>query len=63
MENVKRFALFAGASYYPCGGWRDLMGYFDTAEDALCADRSYKDWWHVVDLTSGEIVFSGNTNH
>ena len=61
------FALFAGDTYYPSGGWKDLVGVFSTVEAAkatvaknhdqlvdMCG--SGYDWYHIVDLTTSEIV-------
>lgn len=71
--SLKRYALFAGADYYPSGGWKDHRGYFDSIEAALIVatapDGSYTeivwdslehDWWQVVDLTTGQIVYEGD---
>jgi len=49
-----RYFLFSGSHYYPSGGWSDFKGSFATIEDALRADR--KDWWHIVDMTTGKII-------
>lgn len=56
---MKRFAVFAGDVYYPCGGWNDYRESFDTLDEA----RRYvfnwacrADWWHIVDLTTREVV-------
>jgi hypothetical protein len=57
---MKRFALFTGSTYYPSGGWEDFKASFDTLVDALAAPR--EDWYHVVDLTTGEIVKAGNND-
>ncbi len=32
---MKRFLVFGYDDYYPCGGWDDFDGCFDTLEDAL----------------------------
>jgi hypothetical protein len=53
---VKRYALFSGSYYYPCGGWDDFAGTFDTAEEALAAKFAGHDWWQVVDLHTGKMV-------
>lgn len=66
---MKKFLLFAGAHYYPSGGWGDFRGAFDTVEDAVHATLPNEtltgldyalqfrpDWWHVVDTTTGAIV-------
>jgi hypothetical protein len=53
---VKRFLFFANDTYYPCGGWGDFQGAFDTLEEAKAAvDDCAKcsrgpDWWEIVDL-------------
>lgn len=56
------FALFAGATYYPSGGWNDLVGTYDTEElavaaGAVAAADGYN-WWHVIDLSTAEEVAS-----
>lgn len=53
---MKRYLLFAGAIYYPAGGWDDFKGSFDTVLDALEAVKSHTDWHHVVDSITGERV-------
>ena len=51
------FALFAGDSYYPVGGWGDFQGVFDSLEDAVAAyDEGLNDWGHVVDLCTQKEV-------
>lgn len=55
----KPFLAFCGAHYYPRGGWGDVVGYFDSVEDALAAMLSGRfdiDWWHVVDIRTGQVV-------
>lgn len=53
------FALFAGDTYYPMGGWEDFQGVFDTVDAALAhyhdASSSW-DWYHVVNMETREIV-------
>jgi hypothetical protein len=49
------FLIFAGDSYYPRGGWDDLLDYADNFTDALdVAARliAHYDWCHVADLES-----------
>jgi hypothetical protein len=47
------YLLFAGSTYYACGGWRDFRGAFESLEDArvmgdkLIGDES-DDWFHIV---------------
>lgn len=53
------YLLFAGDSYYPCGGWRDFVGAFPSIESAVEYVNTVDcDWWHVV-LGNG-IVRSGH---
>lgn len=58
-----KYALFAGSTYYPSGGWNDWRGSFSTIEEALIAGMdsvvhfgSGFDWWHIVDQEAGEII-------
>lgn len=53
---ARRFLLFAGADYYPSGGWDDYVSAHATEDEAVRAAASLSDWWHVVDLTTGERV-------
>lgn len=61
-QTPAQFLAFAGADYYPNGGWSDLLGAFATADEASAACRaklaeeSRWDWWHVVDLQTMAIV-------
>ncbi len=56
---MKRYLIFAGASYYPCGGWKDLVADSDNLETAkdYIIRFVYSDWVHIVDTKHGEIVF------
>lgn len=61
------FALFAGYRYYPSGGWNDLVGVYDSLEEAEAAfgrgveDFVY-DWGHVVDLrTLDRVTLKGHS--
>lgn len=66
---MRRYLLFAGASYYASGGWKDFIGSFHAESDArakaeeLVGGDEYrdgaKDWAHVVDtqnLPHGEFL-------
>jgi len=59
-QHFKRFVLFAGDTYYPCGGWDDFKDSFSTMVEAVEAARAWIDsggsWAHVVDLETGERV-------
>jgi len=60
-----KFLLFASDIFYPVGGWDDLIGRYDTIEEARlegirlkagkhCYDNA--DRWQIVDLSSNEVV-------
>jgi hypothetical protein len=58
MTPVKRYLLFSGSSYYPCGGWDDFRGDYDSRDAAIGQGaKSLGDWFHVVDLETGKEVF------
>ena len=60
---MKRFLVFAGDSYYPDGGWDDLIETTNSFEEALeivevfgSSKSIYTYWWaHVVDSETGLI--------
>jgi len=53
----KRYLVFGGDSYYPSGGWSDLIGSADTLEDANAAvTASDNDWHSIIDMETGEQV-------
>ena len=62
---MKNFALFAGADFYPAGGMEDLIGRFDSLEEALVAAQDEDpesggyDWYQIVDLTTFTVVVAG----
>lgn len=39
---MKRFLVFAGSNYYPCGGWSDFVGAYDSLEEARAAAEERK---------------------
>jgi hypothetical protein len=59
--NNQFYFLFAGDTYYPSGGWRDFVGRYELAGDAVRAahQRNY-DWWHVIDVRTGGTIESHN---
>lgn len=52
-----RYLLFAGQNYYPQGGIDDLVGEFESIEEAqrVCGVAPY-DWGHIVMLNAGTIT-------
>ena len=67
-DAVKRYWLFAGVCYYASGGVHDRQGMYDTITEAVTEGKRRQksawskrahdvyEWWHVVDITTGEIV-------
>ncbi len=54
---MKRYILFGYDGYYPRGGWNDFIASFDTVAEAFDAIR--RDYFQIVDLTTGKIVREG----
>ena len=59
---MKRYIVFAGDTYYPCGGIEDYVGAFDSLEEAkdkASHDVPYHgvpDWAQVAEVTDGGLV-------
>ena len=68
---MKRYLLFAGDTYYPRGGMRDLKGDFEYLTEAKLAaaegesmignEGSGYDWWHVFDTQEMCVVANGGS--
>ncbi len=56
---LKRFLVFGGDCYYPCGGWNDFKGSFGTKKAAIKLASSFgrDDWVHVFDTATGIVVY------
>ena len=64
----KRYWLFAGDEHYATGGVHDRRGMYDTIPEAVAEGKRQQaaewsgrlhdayEWWHVVDITTGNIV-------
>jgi hypothetical protein len=64
MNEARRYALFGGDDYYPGGGWHDFLRAEATAEAAMWREGDKcADWWHVIDLWTGECVARSHPNH
>lgn len=67
---MKRYLLFAGDTYYPRGGFRDLRGDYDTLEEARTAAEAGEpmiaesgfDWWHIFDTETKQVIDQGGEN-
>jgi hypothetical protein len=61
-EKTKRFLLFTGDDYYPCGGTGDFKGSFDTlleVSEYLATPKDNGrdfDWYNVLDTETGAII-------
>ncbi len=61
---MERYLVFFGAIYYPAGGTKDLLGDYESIEQAKAAinkeskdsQRKYK-WAHIYDASRMEIIF------
>ena len=61
---MKPYLLFYGSRYYPCGGWSDFQGEFDTVEEAkaafMCADdermEGGEQWAQIVCTKTRAVV-------
>jgi hypothetical protein len=62
---MRRYLLFAGHGYDQAGGWHDLVGDFDTIEEADARVALGGGWWgrncrygwgHIVDTEVGKVV-------
>ncbi len=54
---MKRYLVFCYGDYYPNGGWNDLVGKFDSLEEAIArAKESESENREVVDLVTDEVT-------
>lgn len=59
---MKKYAVFAGDTYYPDGGWNDFAGWADDPAEIADVLRAYAEkwhgynWCHAVDISKGEVV-------
>ena len=62
MTTNTRYWLFGGAAYYACGGMFDAIARFGSLDGAIAHAKAWEDhqrdreWWHVVDTVTGELV-------
>lgn len=65
---MKKYLLFLGAQYYPCGGWKDFHGEFDSIKEAVqfvTDNPRYNeegcmvliDWAHITDTNLKQVVW------
>jgi hypothetical protein len=56
------FLLFSGSFFYADGGWFDYKGSYSSIDEAVGEiegpniKSSDKDWWHIVDSRTRQIV-------
>lgn len=64
---MKRYALLAGATYYPSPGWKGFNSWHDSVESAkevgvkLAAE--YYGWYQVLDTQDFTIVAGEGSGH
>jgi len=61
---MKRYLVFCGSNYYPCGGMNDFAGSYDDLEEAKSVADGYddefgkiEDWGHVYDSFECKIIY------
>lgn len=63
----KRYYLFGGDQYYPCGGMADFVESFDVLDDAIAMGRKkygeILEWFHVLDTEVFGIVCAEGTGN
>jgi hypothetical protein len=57
----RRYCVFAGADYYPAGGWHDFRLSRDTLGEAVGSAEELMEelqlsWYHVFDLDQRRVV-------
>lgn len=60
---MKGFIVFCGDTYYPNGGWKDVLGVYGTLEEAKDSLLDYAltksaDWAHIADLETQKIIWN-----
>jgi hypothetical protein len=64
-----RYLLFAGAAYYPGGGWEDFRGHYDSVEAAKekllmdAKDSPRPDWYQIVNESTRRMVERGSVQY
>lgn len=63
---MKQYLIFASHTYYPDGGWGDFKNSFDDEKEAIAYAEgllSSNDESHVVDITTGTVIFRKYKNN
>jgi hypothetical protein len=63
-----KYALFACETYYPCGGWNDLFGVYETFKKAHSQYKKLKrkskyDYFQIVNLETGTVRLNTDKYH
>ena len=62
MITAGRYWLFGGSTYYASGGIHDVIFRFGSLDDAIAYAKAWenyrenREWWHIVDTLTGELV-------
>ena len=60
---MNRFLVFGGDCCYPSGGWDDFIASFVHQDEAIRqAKQMPVDWWHVIDLETGNKIVGGDSS-
>lgn len=62
-KKLKRFLVFMGSEYYPCGGWLDFKGDFASIDEAksfiLNGENDWAlNWAQIFDTETRKIVWT-----
>lgn len=63
---MKKFILFGGSTFYPCGGWEDYINSFAELGEAIFEARKqmkndgFTTWAHIVCLDTNDIVWDSD---
>ena len=64
-----KYALFVYETYYPCGGWNDLFGVYETFKKAhsqykkLKKSKSKYNYFQIVNLETGTVRLNTDKYH
>jgi len=61
-HKYKKYILFSYPGFYPDGGMKDLVGSFDTIEDAKKSIGQFDNFSEIVDRDTWEIAWEDETN-
>lgn len=58
-----KYALFAGQTYYPSGGAEDLVGFFETVDEAKrAAEGGEHEWAQIAEHSTLRVIWAGDAD-